>query len=129
MIKTQISSMVQLAKIDGNFDRDEYNIINKIAKRYDLTKDEFDEIIRKPESVSNFNSLTLEQKVEHLYHVIHIAKADRRILPNEVVFCQQLATRLGFKKSAVQALIPLVKDNSEEFINFSMIKQKIGPFL
>jgi hypothetical protein len=71
----------------------------------------------------------MDEKIEVLYNAIRLVKADKRILPNEIVYCQEIATKLGFRRSIIDAILPLVNDRPLELINYSSVRQKIAPFL
>lgn len=128
-VRTQLSILIQLARIDGQYSRDEWELIEKIGKRYDVDREELDEIERNPDPIGDLRLLSEDQKIELLYNVIRLTKVDRRILPNEILFSQVIASKLGFRRSAVQAMIPLVSDQPLEFINHTSIRRKIGPYL
>ena len=128
-VRTQLSILIQLARIDGQYSRDERELIEKIGKRYDVDREELDEIERNPDPIGDLRLLSEDQKIELLYNVIRLTKVDRRILPNEILFPQVIASKLGFRRSAVQAMIPLVSDQPLEFINHTSIRRKIGPYL
>jgi len=128
-VRTQLSVLIQLARIDGQYSRDERELIEKIGKRYDVDREELDEIERNPDLIGDLRLLSEDQKIELLYNVIRLTKIDRRILPNEILFSQVIASRLGFRRTAVQAMIPLVSDQPLEFINHTSIRRKIGPYL
>lgn len=128
-VRTQLSILVQLARIDGQYSRDERELIEKIGKRYDVDREELDEIERNPDPIGDLRLLSEDQKIELLYNVIRLTKIDRRILPNEILFSQVIASKLGFRRTAVQAMIPLVSDQPLEFINHTSIRRKIGPYL
>ncbi len=128
-VRTQLSILIQLARIDGQYSRDERELIEKIGKRYDVDREELDEIERNPDPIGDLRLLSEDQKIELLYNVIRLTKVDRRILPNEILFSQVIASKLGFRRSAVQAMIPLVSDQPLEFINHTSIRRKIGPYL
>lgn len=128
-VRTQLSILIQLARIDGQYSRDERELIEKIGKRYDVDREELDEIERNPDPIGDLRLLSEDQKIELLYNVIRLTKIDRRILPNEILFSQVIASKLGFRRTAVQAMIPLVSDQPLEFINHTSIRRKIGPYL
>jgi len=128
-VRTQLNILIELARIDGHYDLEERELIEKIARRYYVSKQELDDIERNPEPIGDLRLLTKDQKIELLYNVIRLTKIDRRILPNEVLFSQTIASKLGFRRSAVQAMIPLVSEHPSEYINYASIRRKIAPYL
>ncbi len=128
-IKKQLSILIQLAKIDQHFDQPEKALIREFGKKYNIEKNELREIEQNPISLGEIGSIKLDEKIELLYNAIRLAKVDRKILPNEIVFCQDIATNLGFRRSVIDAILPLVNNQPLELVNYSAIRRKIGPFL
>ena len=127
-IKKQLNILTQLAKIDGNYDQTEKSYIREFGKKFNISRSELEEIERNPEYLSEIKVFTRDEKVELLYNAIYLAKVDKRILPNEIVFCQEIASKLGFKRSVIDAILPLVSKQPLELVNYAAIRRKISPF-
>jgi len=127
-IKKQLNILTQLAKIDGNYDQTEKSYIREFGKKFNISRSELEEIERNPEYLSEIKAFTRDEKVELLYNAIYLAKVDKRILPNEIVFCQEIASKLGFKRSVIDAILPLVSRQPLELVNYAAIRRKISPF-
>ena len=128
-IKKQLNILIQLARIDGNFAQEEKSFIREFGRKYNISRSELKEIEHNSEQLGDISAFTMDEKIEVLYNAIRLAKADRRILPNEIVYCQEIATKLGFKRSVIDAILPLVIDLPLEQINYSSVRRKIAPFL
>jgi hypothetical protein len=128
-IKKQLNILIQLARIDRNFAQEEKLFIREFSRRYNISRSELEEIEHNSEKFGDISAFTMDEKVEVLYNAIRLAKADRRILPNEIVYCQEIATKLGFRRSVIDAILPLVNDQPLEQINYSSVRRKIAPFL
>ena len=128
-IKKQLNILIQLARIDGNFAQEEKSFIREFGRKFNIRRSELEEIKRNSEQYDDISAFTMDEKIEVLYNAIRLAKADRRILPNEIVYCQEIVTKLGFKRSVIDAILPLVNDRPLEQINYSSVRRKIAPFL
>lgn len=128
-IKKQLSVLIQLAKIDLNYDQPEKAFISEFGRTYNLSRNEIEEIERNPVPLENIDSFTPEEKFKLLYSVVRLAKVDRKILPNEIIYCQEIAAKLGFKRKVISALLPYVNDQPLEFVNYNAIWRKVAPFL
>lgn len=128
-IKKQLSVLIQLAKIDLNYDQPEKKFIYDFGRKYNISRSEIEEIERNPVYIDRTNTFSNEERIRILYSVVRLAKVDRKILPNEIVYCQDIATKLGFKRSIIDALLPMVNDQPLEFVNYKAIWRKIAAFL
>ena len=86
------------------------------------------EVVQNPTSVDDLYGLSEDQKIEYLYNAILLAKADNRLMPNEIILINNIARKLGFKRQLVQAMIPLVKDPSVELVNFGALRRRLSPY-
>ena len=128
-LKRHLQILIQLAKIDRNYDQREKMFIREIGKRFQFDHNEIMNMERNPGYIGNLNSTTLEEKIELIYDAIQIVKIDEKILPNEIVLCQEIADRLGFKRSVIEILIPMVDHTQSNGINIPAIRRKIAPYL
>jgi len=128
-IKKQLNILIQLAKIDGNYDHQEKSYIEEFGKKFNISRSELEEIERNSAYFVGINVFTMDEKIELLYNAIHLAKVDKRILPNEIVYCQEIASKLGFKRSVIDAILPLVNNQPLDLVNYAAIRRKVAPFL
>ena len=128
-VRTYLSILIQVARIDGRYDWEEKKLIERISIKHSVSREELDEINRNPEPIGDLKLLSEDYKIEIYYNIIRLIKIDLRIRPNEIILSQTIASRLGFKRSAVQAMIPLVSDHPSKFINYTSIRRKISPYL
>ena len=128
-VRTYLSILIQVARIDGRYDWEEKKLIERISIKHSVSREELDEINRNPEPIGDLKLLSEDYKIEIFYNIIRLIKIDLRIRPNEIILSQTIASRLGFKRSAVQAMIPLVSDHPSKFINYTSIRRKISPYL
>ena len=104
MIKEQINILINLAASDRNVGEKEAKTIHMIGKANGLTKDEVEEMMKKPKPIGNLSSLSEDQKFENLYHLIQLMKSDGNVFKSEVHFCEGIAEKLGYKKEVVAEL-------------------------
>lgn len=104
MIKDQLNILVQLATSDGMIAEKELRLIRTIAEAHDLSNKEIDELIKDPKPIANLEYLSEDQKFEFLYNVIQLMKADGQVFKSEIVFCEDMAERLGYNRKVVAEL-------------------------
>lgn len=104
MIKDQLNILVQLAASDGMIAEKELRLIRTIAEAHDLSNEEINELIKDPKPIANLEYLSEDQKFEFLYNVIQLMKADGQVFKSEIVFCEDMAERLGYNRKVVAEL-------------------------
>jgi uncharacterized tellurite resistance protein B-like protein len=126
----QLQILIKLAKIDGHYVQEEKTLIRKFSERYNIDPSVLRAFERNSEVVyESVSDFSMDEKVELLYNTVALVTVDKHIMPSEIIYCQEIASKLGFRRSAVQAMLPLVNGQSLELVNYKMIKRKISPYL
>lgn len=103
--KKQINILIQLAEADKHFAKIERELIFKIARERKFPEDLVTELIRNPEPIDSLGALSLDQKFEYLMSSVELIFADHNVFESEVIFCKNIAIKLGFKKSVIDYFI------------------------
>ena len=101
MVKDQLNLLINLAASDSTVAEKESKVIHIIAKANGIPKDEVEQMLKKPKPIGSLDTLTEDQKFEHLYHLIQLMKSDGQVFRSEIHFCEQVADKLGYKKGVV----------------------------
>lgn len=104
MIREQLNVLINLAASDRTIDDRETKIIHMIGKASAIPKEEIDEMIKRPRPIGDMDTLTEDQKFENLYQLIQLMKTDGQVFRSEIIFCETIATRLGYKKEVIGEL-------------------------
>jgi len=102
--KSELNILINLAASDNKVEAKEAKLIQTIAKANGISDEEVDAMMKNPKPISNVSGMTQEQKFEHLYYLIQLMKMDGQVFRSEIVFCEQVAEKLGFKKGVVGEL-------------------------
>jgi hypothetical protein len=103
-IKTQLLALINLAHIDDEFDENEKNLIYVLGKANGVPEAEIDAMIAKPSTDFSIDTLSEDDKFEMLYNVVQLMKIDREVYLSEIKYCEDLAVKLGYKKSVISEL-------------------------
>lgn len=103
-IKTQLLALINLAHIDEEFDENEKNLIYVLGKANGIPESEIDAMITQPNTDFSIDTLTEDDKFEMLYNVVQLMKIDREVYLSEIKYCEDLAVKLGYKKSVISEL-------------------------
>jgi len=103
--KKQLNILIQLAEADKHFAKIEREMIFKIAKERNFPEQEVNELIKNPEPVDSLGALSLEQKFEYLMSSVELVFIDQNVFESEVIFCKNIAIKLGFKKGVIDYFV------------------------
>lgn len=104
-LRARISILVQLANVDDEFHPRELSFIYGVGLRNNLDLDTIGDIIASPEPVIGVKDLTPEEKISLLSDSIQLIQLDGKVLPREVAFCLDMASRLGLGNPDVRLFI------------------------
>ncbi|HEY9005219.1 tellurite resistance TerB family protein [Ohtaekwangia sp.] len=127
--KAELNVLINLAASDKKVADRESKLIQTIAKANGISKEEVDQLLNNPQPIGSMNSLTNDEKFEHLYFLIQLMKMDGQVFRSEIVFCEHIAEKLGFKKGVVAEISQHVYSDPSITADRDMIKQKANKFL
>jgi uncharacterized tellurite resistance protein B-like protein len=103
--KKQLNILIQLAEADKHFAKIEREMIFKIARERKFPEETVTELIRNPEPIDSLGALSLDQKFDYLMSAIDLVFVDHNVFESEVIFCKNIAIKLGFKKGVIDFFI------------------------
>jgi len=127
--KAELNVLINLAASDKNVAAREAKLIHLIGKANGISKEDIDHLLEKPQPISNINSLTPEEKFEHLYYLIQLMKMDGQVFRSEIIFCEQIAERLGYKKGVVGELSQHIYSDPTITADRDMLRTKAQKYL
>lgn len=130
MIKEQLNVLIQLAASDNRVADKEAKLIHMIGQSNGVPKDEIDEMLKNPgRPIGNLSTLTDDQKFEHLYHIVQLMKVDGQVFKSEIVFCEDIAERLGYKKAVIGELSSKIFSDPSITSDRDRLKQRAQKYL
>jgi hypothetical protein len=103
--KKQLNILIQLAEADKHFAKVEREMIFQIARERNFAENIVADLIRNPEPIDSLGALSSDQKFEYLLSCIDLIFADQNVFESEVIFCKNIAIKLGFKKGVIDYFI------------------------
>ena|SRR5436190_13706957 len=120
--KKQLNILIQLAEADKHFAKIEREMIFKIATDRRFPEKEVLDLIKNPEPIDSLGALSPDQKFEYLISCIELVFVDQNVFESEVIFCKNIAIKLGFKKGVIDYFIEnFGKKNRKEFRDAALI--------
>jgi uncharacterized tellurite resistance protein B-like protein len=103
--KKQLNILIQLAEADKHFAKAEREMIFRIASERKFPIEEVNDLIRNPQPIDTLGALSLDQKFEYLMSTVEMVFADHNVFESEVIFCRNIAIKLGFKKGIIDYFV------------------------
>ena len=103
--KKQLNILIQLAEADKHFAKIERDLIFKIARERNFSDEDVNELIRNPQPIDSLGALSLDQKFDYLMSAIDLVFVDQNVFESEIIFCKNIAIKLGFKKGIIDYFI------------------------
>ncbi len=127
--KAELNVLINLAASDSNVAERESKLIHLIGKANGIPKEEIETLLTNPKPIGSIDSLTSDEKFEHLYYLIQLMKMDGQVFRSEIVFCESIAEKLGFKKGVVGEISQHVYSDPSITADRDMVKDKALKFL
>ena len=124
-IKAKLSVLVQLANIDGDFAGEEKEQIYMIGKANGFSKEEIDDLVDNPEPLPPVSSMTEDDKFEYLFNLVQLMKIDSQVYIAEIKFCEELAEKLGFRRSVISELSARVYSDPTITANINALRREV----
>lgn len=103
--KKKLNILIQLAEADKHFAKIERELIFKIARERNFPEDSVNALIRNPEPIDSLGALSSEQKFDYLMSSIELIFADQNVFESEIIFCKNIAIKLGFRKNVIDYIV------------------------
>ena len=127
--KAELNVLINLAASDNNVAEKEAKLIHMIGKANGISTDEINQMMKNPKPIAGLSNLTSDEKFTHLYYLIQLMKMDGQVFRSEIVFCEQIAEKLGYKKAVVAEISQHVYSDPSITADREMIKKKADKFL
>lgn len=124
-IKSQLSTLIQLAKIDGEFAGEERELIMMLGKANGLAEKDIMDLVDNPEPLPPLSTMSDDDRFEYLYNIVQLMKIDSQVYLSEIKYCEELAEKLGFKKSVISKLSSRVFSDPSITSNREALKREV----
>ena len=127
-IKSQLSVLINLAKVDNDFAEDEKNMIYMVGKANGIPESDIDHLVNNPEPLPEVSLMTEDDKFEYLFNVVQLMKIDKEVYLSEVKYCEEIAVKLGYKKSVIAELSSKIYSDPSITSNKDSLKTSIRKY-
>ena len=126
---SRMKLLINLAKIDGQVADKEKNYLINIGRANGIYPDEIYPLFTQSHDVLVPADMTDDQKFDLIFTLIQLMKLDERMYREEIAFCGQVASRLGYDKQAMFELLSQVKSAGMNASELDSLKKLTQNFL
>lgn len=125
-IKNHIGNLFSISSVDGKFSNSEAKAILKICERYQISRQEINEMIEEGGSSKSYviPSDTYE-KLDQVYDFVTLILADGTIDTKELELCKEITKALNINQKNVNNLLLTMVEHIENKKLFSEIKHSL----
>jgi uncharacterized tellurite resistance protein B-like protein len=128
-IKTHLKNLIVLALADGNISAEELEILKRVGKKVGLNEGEIKSLIGNPASLKIELPDNDAERFDQIYELVQMMMADGKIHDEEMEFCVDVATKLGFRKAIVGIVVRKIVVGLQESTPKDKIKDEAAVFL
>ncbi|MGK7391893.1 MAG: hypothetical protein ACNS60_16200 [Candidatus Cyclobacteriaceae bacterium M2_1C_046] len=132
MINPHLNILVQLAKIDGETDEAELELIRQIGVSENLTDSDIDTIIastKASDSIPSVDKFSPEEKAELMANLVMVMKIDGKIQKEEMRFCLDVIKKLGYDEDTLFELVSTTYVNPSEDESLKELTQRAKNYI
>ena len=127
--KAELNILINLAASDSTIEEKESKLIHMVGKANGFTKEEVAQMISSPQPINDISALTSDEKFEHLYYLIQMMKMDGQVFKSEIVFCESIAEKMGYKKGIVGELSQHIYSDPSITSDREMLRKKAAKYI
>jgi uncharacterized tellurite resistance protein B-like protein len=102
---SHFANIVRIAKSDNQISPEEIAFLTKVSKKYNITEENFKEILKSPESVPTIAHINCIERIERLYELLIMIRADHNIQTEEVSVLRKIVIGLAFPLHEVDRIV------------------------
>lgn len=102
---SHFANIVRIAKSDNKISTEEIEFLAKISKKYNISNEQFREILKFPEKIPTIAHLDCIERIERLYDLLVMVKADQHVEQQEVLMLRRIVTGLAFPLNRVDLIV------------------------
>lgn len=106
---SRMKLLINLAKVDGQVADKEKNFLINIGRANGIYPDEIYPLFTQNHDILVPSDMTDDQKFDLIFSLIQLMKLDERMYREEIAFCGQVASKLGYNKQVMFELLSHVK--------------------
>jgi hypothetical protein len=114
MALAQLKLLVNLARVDGEVAEREKKYITNIGLANGVPLTDVMQLLDRSHDNIDLSNLTDELKFSYLLSLVQLMKIDERLYQEEIRYCSQVASRLGYEQTVMFDMMLHVRETMED---------------
>jgi len=112
-LKSHMKNLLEMALVDGHFDKTEMDLLEKLAQKYNIPVDELRKIQDSHSDIEFEIPEDENEKFEQFYELVNMMTIDGNIYDEEMNLCLIFGKKFGYNNvnEAIEAIIQDIKDD------------------
>ena len=123
--KSHMKNLIEMAMADGHFDNLEKDLLDSIAKKYNVTSSQLKAIHESPDVIEFEVPKDEADKFEQLYDLVNMMVIDEYVDREEIKLCSMFARKFGYKDTKTDELIDAVANNIKNGQSLNDTKKRV----
>ena len=102
---SHFANIVRIEKSDNQISPEEIEFLGKISEKYNISDEQFRDIIKFPEKIPTIAHLDCVERIERLYELLGMVKADNHVEQQEILMLRRIVTGLAFPLNRVDMIV------------------------
>ena len=129
IVLEQLKLLVNLARMDGELAIIERNYIINIGKGHGFPESSVETLFYDSHETILAEDLTPKQRFNYLFNLVQLMKIDERLYQEEIKFCANIATRLGYRSEVMVDLLLKVKSGPMDQKDIDALQESTAKYL
>lgn len=121
----QMKLLVNLARVDGRVADRERNYIINIGRANGIYPDEITPLFDQQHQLLVPQDLNADEKFDYIFSLVQLMKIDERMYKEEIIFCSDIATKLGFDRQVMFDMMLHVKGSGMQPAEIEALKSMV----
>ena len=122
---SHFANIVRIAKSDKEITEEEVAFLSKIANKYNISNEQFREILKEPEKIPTLAHIECEERVERLYELMKMVEADHKVEDKEVSVLRKIVIGLAFPLQSVDEIVDKAIHIDVEQVDIEEFKKRM----
>ena len=129
IVLEQLKLLVNLARMDGELAIIERNYIINIGKGHGFPESSVETLFYDSHETILAEDLTPKQRFNYLFNLVQLMKIDEKLYQEEIKYCANIATRLGYKSEIMFDLLLKVKSGPMDQKDIDALQESTAKYL
>lgn len=99
------AAIVSLAAVNGEINKHEKAVLERFARKLDISEEEYSRILEKPRDYPIHPNNTYEERLERLHDLFTIIYSDKEVDQEEITLQKKYAIAIGFSTDTSEGII------------------------